>query len=114
MEKSGDLFILWTSADPITAQKMVFMYGLNGLNQGWWENVTIIIWGASAKLVAENQEIKSSITNLIAAGVSFSACKACAKQLGVVDILESLGIEVKYWGEPLTNILKSDATLLTI
>lgn len=114
MAKSDDLFILWTSGDPVTAQKMLFMYGLNSLNQGWWENVTIIIWGASAGLIAENREIQASISELVEAGVKFSACKACAQQLGVDGVLQSLGIEIKFWGRPLTDILKSDAVLLTV
>ena len=43
-----------------------------------------------------------------------SACKGCADQLGVTSILEDLGIEIMYWGEPLTEILKTDEKLLTI
>jgi hypothetical protein len=34
--------------------------------------------------------------------------------LGVADNLEKLGIEVIYWGVPLTDILKNDEKLLTI
>ena len=48
------------------------------------------------------------------AGVHITACKACADQLGVTETLEKMNVEVKYWGEPLTKILKSGETLLTI
>ncbi len=48
------------------------------------------------------------------AGIHITACKACADQLGVTDDLEKLGIEVIYWGVPLTDILKNDEKLLTI
>ena len=51
---------------------------------------------------------------MLSAGVTVSACKACADQLGVTDALSELGIEVKYWGEPLTELLKSGEKLLTI
>jgi hypothetical protein len=34
--------------------------------------------------------------------------------LGVTEVLEKLGIEVKYWGEPLTEILKKNEPLLTV
>ena len=114
MDNSNDLCILWTNADPITADKMVFMYGLNSLKHGWWDHVTIIIWGATAKLVAENEEISNTIRQLLDKGVSFSACKACADQLGVSEVLEGIGIEVKFWGEPLTQLLKSKANLLSV
>jgi len=46
--------------------------------------------------------------------VTVSACKACADQLGVTEALEEVGIEVKYWGEPLTEVLKAGEELLTI
>ena len=98
----------------MTAEKMVFMYGVNSLVKGWWGKVTLIIWGAPAKLSAENTEIKGKIKAALDAGVHITACKACADQLGVTETLEKMNIEVKYWGEPLTKILKSGETLLTI
>jgi len=48
------------------------------------------------------------------AGIHVSACKACADQLGVSDNLKELGIEVIYWGVPLTDLLKEDEKLLTV
>jgi hypothetical protein len=108
------LYILWTNGDPITAEKMVFMYGLNSLLSGWWDKVTLIIWGAPAKLSAENTEIQGKIKGALDVGVHVTACKACADQLGVTETLEKMNVEVKYWGETLTKILKSGETLLTI
>lgn len=35
-------------------------------------------------------------------------------QLGASETLKELGIEVKYWGAPLTEILKNDQALLTV
>lgn len=113
MEKSK-LYILWTNADPITAEKMVLMYAQSSVLKGWWREVTLIIWGAPAKLVAEEAAIQEKIRLAIHAGVQVSACKACADQLGIAGILESAGIEVKYWGQGLTEILKGGETLLTI
>ena len=114
MEEKNHLYILWTNGDPITAEKMVFMYGVNSLLKGWWENVTLIIWGAPAKLSAENTDIQTLIKKAQDAGVHITACKACADQLGVTEALEKLDIEVIYWGEPLTKLLKNDEKILTI
>jgi hypothetical protein len=114
MNDEDHLYILWTNGDPVTADKMVFMYALNGLKHGWWKEVTVIIWGSPAKLVGEDADIQSKIKELLAVGVEFSACKACADQLGVTNKLESLGIEVKYWGQPLTELIRSEKFLLTI
>jgi hypothetical protein len=114
MSEKKHLYVLWTNDNLITAEKMVFMYTVNSLIHGWWEKVTLIIWGAPAKLVAENISIQEKIKEALDAGVHITACKACADQLGVTDKLNELNIEVKYWGEPLTKILKNDDKLLTI
>jgi len=114
MKQTDHLHILWTNADLLTAEKMVFMYGFNAVKFGWWENVTIIVWGATAKLVAEDGDVQGHIRRLLEGDVAISACKACADQLGVTDVLTGLGIEVKYWGEGLTKLIKEKAPLITV
>ncbi len=114
MSKKTHLHILWTNDNPVTAEKMVFMYAVNSLIKGWWEKVTLIIWGAPAKLVSEDENIQKLIKKALKAGVHITACKACADQLGVTKNLEKLNIEVIYMGSPLTEILKNDEKLLTI
>ena len=114
MSKKTHLYVLWTNDNPITAEKMVFMYTINSLIHGWWEKVTLIIWGAPAKLVGEDVKIQEKIKEALNTGVHITACKACADQLGVTETLEKLGIEVKYWGVPLTELLTSQEALLTI
>ena len=52
MSDADHLHILWTNADAVTAEKMVFMYAANASKQGWWAKVTIIVWGSTASLVA--------------------------------------------------------------
>ena len=108
------LYVLWTNDNPITAEKMVFMYTINSLAHGWWDKVTLIIWGAPAKLVSEDAHIQELIKDALDAGVHITACKACANQLGVTDTLEKLQIEVKFWGQPLTEILKGNERLITV
>ena len=114
MGENTDLYILWTNDNPITAEKMVFMYGMNSMIRGWWGKVTIIVWGATAPLVAENIDIQKKVKEAQEKGIHIIACKACADQLGVTESLENLGIEVDYTGELLTNILKSKKALITI
>lgn len=111
---NNHLHILWTNADLETSELMVFMYATNSMINHWWENVTVIIWGATAKLVAENERIQERIKIASQAGVKFSACAACAKKLGVENELKELGLEVIYWGEPLTQLIKEDQKLITI
>jgi hypothetical protein len=108
------LYVLWTNDNPVTAEKMVFMYTVNSLVHGWWDKVTLIVWGAPAKLLAEDAAMQQKVREALDAGVHVTACKACADQLGVTDRLEKLNIEVKYWGVPFTEILKNGEALITI
>ena len=55
------LYILWTNADVITSDKMVMMYATNSMLHHWWDEVTVIIWGATAQLVAENAMMQEKI-----------------------------------------------------
>lgn len=108
------LYILWTSDNPITAEKMVFMYAVNSMRRGWWQEVTLIIWGAPALLVAHNGDIQDKVQEALDAGVHLTACRACADQLGVTEKLRELGIAAEYWGQPLTELLQGGARLLTV
>ena len=114
MSEKKHLTVLWTSGDPITADTMVFMYTINSLAHDWWDKVTLVIWGGSTKLVSEDEHIQARIKDALEAGVNVTACKGCSDRLGVTEKLETLGIEVKYWGVELTKVLKKEDPLLTI
>jgi hypothetical protein len=65
-------------------------------------------------LVSEDTNIQDKINEAQNSGVNITACRACAEQLGVTEILEKMDIEVKYWGKSLTTVLKNKDALLTI
>lgn len=108
------LNILWTNDNVLTAEKMVFMYALVAKRRNLWDEVRIIIWGATTKLVAESTLIQELIEEAILEGIDVSACRSCADQLGVTEVLEGLDIDVLYQAEPFTQILKDDEKLITI
>lgn len=112
-DKKSELVVVWTSGDRDVALKMVFMYTLNAKIKGWWDEVTLIIWGSSAKLLSTDSELKDYIKRMEEAGITLEACRACADMFGVADQLEKLGIEVKYMGEPLTAYLKGNKKVIT-
>ena len=114
MEEKNTLYVLWTNADLDTSLRMVMMYSTNSMLHRWWEQVIVIIWGATAKLAAEDAQVQEVMKVAMNAGVKFTACIACARQLGVVEQLEAQGIEVVGWGEPLTRLLKNNETLITV
>jgi hypothetical protein len=109
-----NLVILWTNSDEIVFDKMVAMYARNSKIEHWWNEITIIIWGSTARLAAESDIVAERIKELLQIGVIVSACKACSDSLGVSDKLIKMGIELKYWGDGLTKILKDNEKLLTV
>ena len=112
-QEPSRLAVLWTSCDPEVATKVAFMYTLNAKRQGWFDEVTLIVWGPSSKLLSENEEIQAGVAEMAEVGVEIVACKACADSYGVSEVLEGLGVDVKYMGRPLTDMLKGDYKVLT-
>jgi hypothetical protein len=55
---TSKLAVLWTSGDPDVAEKMAFMYTYNAKKQGWFDEVVLIVWGPSAKLLSEKKMLK--------------------------------------------------------
>ena len=108
------LYILWTSDNMITSEKMVLMYSQNCMINQWWDEVEVVIWGASAKLASENDIIREKIKIAIHIGVKFTACKGCSDQLGVSESLSEIGVSVVYWGKNLTDIIQDGEKLITI
>ena len=102
------LYILWTNSNVNTSRMMVMMYAKNAMLHRLWDNITVIIWGDTARLVATDINIQEEIRLATHAGVHFSACIACATSLGVREDLESLGLEIIPWGVPLTEILQDE------
>lgn len=115
-EASADLTrlaVLWTSGDRDVALKMVFMYTLNAKRRAWFDEVQLIVWGPSSKLLSVDEELQAAVAEMEEAGVELVACKACADSYGVSGKLEELGVEVKYMGAPLTEMLKGDWVVVT-
>ncbi len=113
-DNSNKLAVLWTSGNPDVAEKMCFMYTYNAKKQGWFNEVTLIVWGPSAKLLTENKKLQDYVKKMIDAGVKVEACVACANMYGVKDKLTAIGIDVKGMGVPLTKYLKEGWKTLTL
>ena len=107
------LVVLWTSGDREVALKMVFMYTFNSKKNGWCDDVTLVVWGPSAKILTEDPELQKEIQKMINAGVMVKACKGCSDQYGVSEKLEEIGITVLYIGKELTDYIKEGRHVLT-
>ena len=113
MSDPNKLLVVWSSADREVALHNVFMYTHNAKKHGWWEQVRLLMWGPSDRLLTEDAELQAKVKAMIADGVEVLACKACADRLGVGETLEELGVNVFYTGTALTEMLKEGWTTLT-
>ena len=107
------LAVIWSSGDPMVAHKVCFMYTHNAKRRGWFDEVTLIVWGPSAELLTRDTSLQESIKAMKADGVIVQACKGCTDSYGISDQLIALGVDVKYLGMALTEMLQGDCKVLT-
>jgi len=113
MNDKNHLVVIWSSGDRDVALKTAFMYTYNARRHEWWEKVTLIVWGPSARLLEKDRELQEYVKKMKEGGVELEACKACSDMYGCSEALEKLGIDVKYMGAPLTAYLKGDSSVIT-
>ena len=107
------LLIVWSSGEIEVAKKMVLLYSSVILPRGYWDKAHLMIWGPSAKLLAESSELQEMLNRVKETGVELSCCVVCSDDYGVTEKLASLGIEMIHTGEILTNALKEDWKVIT-
>ena len=106
--------ILWTTDNKDTAMNMICLYAHNAKLQGWMENVSILIWGASQTLISQDKELQDKIKEMVKDGVEVVACKKCAQNLEVVDTLESCDINLYFTGELLSSWVKEGHSIISV
>ncbi len=107
------LNVLWTTAEKDVAMRMIFIYLMDAKSMGWYDEITLIIWGPSARLVAEDKQVQQELDFLMQSGIEVTACQGCTEAYKITEDLRALGIDVKFMGEPLTRVLHSDDRLVT-
>ena len=111
--KKEKLAVLWVSGDPVVAEKSCLMYTHAAKKYGWFDEVVLIVWGSSSRLLAEDEKLQEIVKEMIRDGVILEACIACSDLLGVTGELQALGIDVKGMGQLFTHYLKSGYHVLT-
>ena len=112
-DEKQQLAVVWASGDPEVAEKVCLMYVHNACLQWWFDEIVLIVWGPSAKLLSEDTGLQEKVKRMIEDGVKLEACIACANMYGITDQLKSLGIVVKGMGQPLSGYLKDGWKVLT-
>jgi len=103
---SDTLVVVWSSGDPEVAEKACLMYAHAAKKYKWFNEVILIVWGPSEKLLAENAMLKEKIAAMRKDGIIVEACVACSNMYGVTNELKACEVDVKGMGLPLTRYLK--------
>jgi hypothetical protein len=103
---SDTLIVVWSSGDPEVAEKACLMYAHAAKKYKWFDEVILIIWGPSEKLLAENAMLEEKVAAMEKDGIIVEACVACSNMYGVTNKLKVCEVDVKGMGVPLTRYLK--------
>ncbi len=106
--------ILWTTDNKETALNMVCLYAHNAKLKAWVDDVQILVWGASQKLISEDKELQEKVKAMIADGVEVIACQKCAENLGVKDELQACDMNIYYTGELLSSWIKEGSSIISV
>lgn len=102
------LAMVWTSGDPDVAHRMALMYSHAAKRAGWYDEVQVIVWGPSQRLLIGDKDLQVKISEMRRDGVVVRACIACANSYGIAQDLADLGLPVEPMGKPLTDMKQSD------
>jgi hypothetical protein len=109
----NEVMIVWTTDNKETIMHMVCLYALNAKLKGWFDEVTVVVWGASQRVLSEDKEVQAKIQEMIDAGVNVVACKKCSEEMNIESELQSCGVDVFYTGVLLSDWAKSGKPLMT-
>lgn len=103
---SDTLVVVWSSGDPEVAMKACLMYTHAAKKYKWFNEVILVVWGPSEKLLAENSTLKEKVAAMKKDGVMLEACVACSNMYNVTNELKMCEVDVKGMGVPMTRYLK--------
>lgn len=106
--------ILWTSDNKDTFINVVAAYALGSINNEWWKEVKLMIWGAPVKLTKDEPQIQAELLEMIGMGVEVEVCKRCCIEYKTEELFDKMGAKQVMLGPIVTEHLKSDEKLITI
>lgn len=110
---ANKLFVILASGDRDVALEMALFYPVTVAKEKYMDEVKVILFGPSEKLVARDKNVQKRIKTLQEASVVVSACKYCSDRMGVSEKLEELGITVEYVSKGIAEMLREGWASLT-
>jgi len=107
------LHVVWSTGEKDVAMRMIFVYLMDAKSMGWWDEINVVIWGPSARLLAQDKDVQMELDFVMQSGITVEACRGCTEDYGVTEAIRALGIEVKYMGDTLTRYLQEEGKVIT-
>jgi hypothetical protein len=105
---SSKLLVIVGTGDREKAQTAL-MYAHNAMRRGWFDDIKVVYFGPSEKLVVEDPIIADQAQEIAEAGGSI-ACKYISDRDGVSEKFEKLGVQVEYVGSIVSDLIKDGYT----
>jgi len=86
------------------------MYALNALKQGWMNEVRLVFFGPSEKLLLTDKEMQKYLKEYLELKGEAAACKAISDVDNTSEKIGAMGIQVEYVGEMISNLVKTGFT----
>lgn len=101
---SSKLLVIIATGDKEKA-KTALIYTGNAMKRGWMEDVKVVFFGPSERLIVGNEEISALAREIAGAGGSF-ACRAISDRDEISGELGKLGVRVEYIGSIISDFIK--------
>lgn len=81
------------------------MYARNAMKQSWLEDVKVVFFGPSERLIVQDEQVADEVKDIALLGETF-ACKSISDMEGFSEEVEKLGVKVEYVGSIISNLIK--------
>ncbi len=81
------------------------MYAQNAIKYNWLDDVKLIYFGPSERLLTTDEEVRETAKTLSKSSTCY-ACKFLSDQDGISNAVAELGVKVEYVGTILSNFIK--------
>lgn len=109
----SELLVVWTTDNRETIMNMILLYVHNAKLNGWFDEVNLLVWGASQQILSEDKEMQEKVSEMIQDGIKVVACKKCAENMYVEKNLDACGVELLFSGKFISEWAKEGKPMMT-
>ncbi len=93
--------------------EMGLVYAKNVVKHEWMSDMKLYFFGPSEVTIGTDPDLQAIVKEIIAEGITPTACKWCSDKYGVSDLLIGLGCAVDYIGAPVSTAIQDGYVPMT-